>query len=137
MERTFVMIKPDGVQKRLVGECIKRFEQRGLKLVGLKMLKVSPELAAKHYAVHEGKDFYDGLMTFILSGPVVAMVLEGNHVIPLVRAMMGPLNPLNAASGTIRGDYTADTRTNIVHGSDSPEAAAFEIALWFQPSELL
>ncbi len=137
MERTFVMVKPDGIQKGLVGECIKRFEQRGLKLAGLKMLKVSPELAAKHYAVHEGKDFYDGLIKFILSGPVVAMVLEGNNVIPLVRAMMGPLNPLSAASGTIRGDYTCDTRTNIVHGSDSPEAAAFEIALWFQPGELL
>lgn len=137
MERTFVMIKPDGIQKGLVGECIKRFEQRGLRLAGLKMLMVSPELAAKHYAVHEGKDFYDGLIKFILSGPVVAMVIEGNNVIPLVRAMMGPLNPLNAASGTIRGDYTSDTRTNIVHGSDSPEAAAFEIALWFQPGELL
>ena len=137
MERTFVMIKPDGVQKGLVGECIKRFEQRGLKLVGLKMLRVSEELAAKHYSVHHGKDFYDGLIAFILSGPVVAMVLEGNNVIPIVRAMMGALNPLNAPSGTIRGDYTSDTRMNIIHGSDSRESADAEIALWFKPDELL
>lgn len=137
MERTFVMIKPDGVKKGLVGECIKRFEQRGLKLVGLKMITVTPELAATHYSVHLGKDFYDGLITFILSGPIVAMVLEGNNIIPIVRAMMGPLNPLNAASGTIRGDYTCDTRFNIVHGSDSSESADTEIALWFKPSELL
>ncbi|MEJ5253070.1 MAG: nucleoside-diphosphate kinase [Chthonomonadetes bacterium] len=137
MQRTFVMIKPDGVQRGLVGECIRRFEQRGLRLVGLKMLVPSRELAEKHYAVHREKPFYNDLVEFITSGPVVAMVIEGPNAIPLVRTMMGALDPLQAQPGTIRGDFTCDKQMNIIHGSDSPETAESEIALWFREDELL
>jgi nucleoside-diphosphate kinase len=131
LERTFVMIKPDGVRRKLAGEIVKRFEERGLVLVTLKMLTPSRELAEKHYAVHKGKDFYDALLDFITSGPVIAMVLEADNAVQLVRKMMGALNPLDALPGTIRGDFTTSTRENLIHGSDSPETAAFEIALWF------
>lgn len=137
MERTFVMVKPDGVERRLIGEIIGRFERRGLRIVGLKMLVPSVELAEKHYAVHQGKGFYRELVDFITSGPVVALAIEGPNAIALVRQMMGALKPLEAAPGTIRGDYTADIQRNLVHGSDSPETAAAELALWFAPSELL
>lgn len=137
MQRTFVMIKPDGVRRGLVGECIRRFEQRGLKIVGLKMLVPSRELAEKHYAVHREKPFYAELVEFITSGAVVAMVVEGPNAIPLVRTMMGALDPLQAQPGTIRGDFTCDKQMNIIHGSDSPETAASEIALWFSPEELI
>ena len=137
MERTFVMIKPDGVERRLIGEIIKRFEKRGLHLVGMKMLKPSRELAEKHYAVHREKPFFNELVSFIISGSVVAMVWEGNRAIGLVRQMMGALEPLQAAPGTIRGDFTTEVQTNLVHGSDGPETAVAEIALWFQPEELV
>lgn len=136
MERTFVMIKPDGVERRLVGEIIRRFENRGLRLIGMKMLKPSRELAEKHYAVHRQKPFFEELVSFITSGSVVAMVWEGNRAIGLVRQMMGALEPLQATPGTIRGDFTTEVQTNLVHGSDGVEAAAAEIALWFRSEEL-
>lgn len=137
MERTYIMIKPDGVQRRLVGEIIRRFETRGLRLVALKMLTPSRELAEAHYAVHKEKPFYGELVEFIISGPVVAMVWEAKDAIKLCRNMIGALKPLEALSGTIRGDFTTEVQTNLVHGSDAPETAQTEIALWFKPEELL
>lgn len=137
MERTFIMVKPDGVQRRLVGEIVRRFETRGLRLVGLKLLQPSRELAEAHYAVHRGKPFYEALVEFVTSGPVVAMVWEANDAIRLCRTMMGALKPFEAAPGTIRGDFTTEVQTNLVHGSDAPETAQSEIALWFKPEELL
>lgn len=137
MERTFVMIKPDGVDRRLVGEILSRFERRGLRLVGLKMVTPDRELAAQHYAVHRGKPFYEDLVAFITSGPVVAVALEGSQAVTLVRRMMGALKPEEAAPGTIRGDFTTETQTNLVHGSDSAETAQEELALWFGADGLL
>jgi len=137
LERTFVMIKPDGVDRRLVGEILSRFERRGLRLVGLKMVKPDRELAAQHYAVHRGKPFYEDLVAFITSGPVVAVALEGSQAVTLVRRMMGALKPEEAAPGTIRGDLTTETQTNLVHGSDSAETAEEELALWFGADDLL
>lgn len=131
MERTFVMIKPDGVKRKLVGEIIRRFEARGLQIAAMQMLQPSVELAERHYAVHAGKPFFEGLVEFVTSGPVVAMVIEAEDAVRLVRNMMGALKPVEAAPGTIRGDLTTDMRQNLVHGSDSPETAAEEIALWF------
>ncbi|NLZ39127.1 MAG: nucleoside-diphosphate kinase [Firmicutes bacterium] len=137
MERTFVMVKPDGVQRGLIGEVIKRFEQKGLKLVGLKLMQVSQELAAKHYGEHQGKPFYDELIDFITSGPVVAMVWEGLNAISVVRTMMGQTNPASAAPGTIRGDFAMYLGNNVVHGSDSEASAEREIKLFFKKEELL
>ncbi|WP_041243664.1 nucleoside-diphosphate kinase [Gloeobacter kilaueensis] len=137
MERTFIAIKPDGVQRGLSGEILQRFERRGFKLVGLKLIKVSEELAEKHYAEHRERPFFKGLVEFITSSPVVAAVIEGKGVVATARAMIGPTNPLNAPLGTIRGDYGIDIGRNIIHGSDSPESAEREIALWFTPEELL
>jgi nucleoside-diphosphate kinase len=137
MERTFVMVKPDGVERRLVGEIIRRFESRGLKLVGLKMLVPDRTLAEQHYAVHREKPFFGELVQFVTGGPVVAMAWEGNQAITLVRKMMGALKPEEALSGTIRGDYTTDVQTNLVHGSDAPETAQAELSLWFKPGELV
>ncbi len=137
MEKTFVMIKPDGVQRNLVGEIISRFEKKGLKLVAMKMLVISRSLAEEHYQEHVGKPFFEELVSFITSGPVVAMVWEGLEVIPLVRDMMGKTNPSVAAPGTIRGDYAIFTGNNIVHGSDSPQSAEREINLFFKTDELL
>ena len=131
MERTFVMIKPDGIRRRCIGEIIRRFETRGLDIVAMKMLTPSKELAKKHYAVHEGKSFYDSLVEFITSGPVVAMVLEADDAVRLVRNMMGALKPTDALPGTIRGDLTTDMQQNLIHGADAQETAEFEIALWF------
>jgi len=131
VERTYIMIKPDGVQRRLSGEIIRRFENRGLKLVGLKMLVPPRETAEKHYAVHSEKPFYGSLVDFVTSGPVVAMVWEGPDAIKLGRQMIGATKPLDAQPGTIRGDYTCDVMSNLIHGSDAPETAAEEIALWF------
>jgi|SRR5579862_7914581 len=131
MERTFVMIKPDGVRRGLVGECIRRFEARGLKLVRLQMLTPDRNLAEAHYGAHRGKPFFDGVVAFITSGPVVAMVLEGESAIAAVRQMMGATRPLEAAPGSIRGDFALDVGENLVHGSDGPETAAEEIKLWF------
>ena len=137
MERTFVMVKPDGVQRKLVSKVMGRFEDKGLKLVGLKMLLITPELARKHYGEHEGKPFFKNLVSFITSGPVVAMVWEGLEAIKTARSLMGKTNPLEAAPGTLRGDYGLFMGNNIVHGSDSPESAAREIDLFFAEEELV
>jgi len=135
-ERTFVMVKPDGVQRGLVGEIISRFEKKGIKIVAMKLVSVSKELAEKHYGVHKGKPFFKPTVDYIISSPVVAMVLEGNNVINIVRTMMGKTNPQEAPLGTIRGDYAQFIGRNIVHGSDGPETADFEIKLWFKPEEI-
>jgi len=137
MERTFVMIKPDGVERRLIAEIIGRFERRGLRLVGLKLIHPDRALAEKHYAVHLGKPFYEELVAFVTRGPVVAMAWEGNQAISLVRKMMGALKPEEALPGTIRGDYTTEVQTNLVHGSDAPETAVYELDLWFGENGLL
>ncbi len=136
MNRTFAMVKPDGVQKGLVGEIISRFEKKGLKMVALKIMNITPELAEKHYSEHKGKPFFADLVNFITSGPVVAMVLEGENVIPTVRTMMGATDPQDAAPGTIRGDYALTIDENIIHGSDSPESAMREIGLFFKEEEM-
>lgn len=136
MERTFLAVKPDGVQRGLVGNIISRFEAKGYQLVGLKMLKVSRELAEKHYGEHKEKPFFPGLVEFITSGPVVAMVWEGKGAISTARKIIGATNPLNADNGTIRGEFGVDVGRNIIHGSDAPETAQKEIALWFSPEEL-
>jgi nucleoside-diphosphate kinase len=131
MERTFVMVKPDGVQRGLIGEIISRFERRGLKIVGMKMLQVSDELARRHYAVHEGKPFFAGLISYITSAPVVAMVVEGTNAVVAVRQTVGATRPFEAAPGSIRADFALEIGRNLVHASDAPETAATEIALWF------
>ena len=130
------MIKPDGVQRGLVGDIIARFERRGLKIVALKMLLVSDERAKKHYEEHAAKPFFPGLVGFIRSGPVVAMVVEGKDVVPVVRSMVGATNPKNSSPGTIRGDLALDTGRNVIHASDSPESAKREISLYFDNSEI-
>lgn len=130
-ERTFIMIKPDGVARKLIGEIIGRIERRNFTIAAMEMLVPSRELARKHYAVHEGKDFFEAVVDFITSGPVVAMVVEGENAIALMRNIMGATKPENASPGTIRGDLTISTRENLIHGSDSPETAAYEIGLWF------
>jgi nucleoside-diphosphate kinase len=137
LERTFVLLKPDAVARRLAGELLGRFEAKGLKIVGMKMLIVTPELSKKHYAEHVHKGFYPLLEEFITSGPVVALVLEGPAAIAVVRTMLGPTNGREAAPGTIRGDFGLSRQMNLVHGSDGPEAAAREIAIYFKPEELL
>ena len=131
MERTFAMIKPDAVQRGLIGEITGRFERRGLKIVALKFVHISRELAEEHYAVHVGRPFYEGLIEYIISGPVVAMVLEGPNAIQAARNTMGATNPVDALPGTIRADFGMEIGRNLVHGSDGPETAAFEIGLWF------
>ncbi len=136
MERTLVLLKPDAVQRRLVGRVISRIEEKGLKIVGLKMLRVSPELAERHYAEHQGKPFYRELVSFITSAPVVAMVVEGPRAVEVVRKMMGKTNPLEAEPGTIRGDFGLCVTMNLIHGSDSPASAAREIAFFFRADEL-
>lgn len=136
MQRTLILIKPDGVQRHLVGAILSRFEQKGLRLVGLKLVSASRELAEKHYAVHKGKPFYDSLLQFLTSGPTVAIVLEGREAVTVARTMMGATDGTKAPPATIRGDYALSVQNNLVHGSDSPENAATEIALWFRPEEL-
>jgi nucleoside-diphosphate kinase len=136
VERTFLAIKPDGVQRGLIGEIIRRYETKGFTLVGLKLMNVSRELAEKHYGVHKEKPFFPGLVEFITAGPVVAMVWEGEGVIASARKIIGATNPLNAEPGTIRGDYGVSIGRNIIHGSDAPETAQSEIALWFTSEEL-
>jgi len=136
MERTLVVVKPDGVQRGLVGETLRRFEARGLKLIGLKMLVVDRDMAERHYAVHRGKFFYEGLVSYITSGPVVAMVLEGPEAIAAVRLMVGKTRPYESPPGSIRGDFALAGLRNLIHASDAPETAATEIALWFKPEEL-
>ena len=137
MERTFVLVKPDGVQRGLTGEVIARLEKRGLKLVAAKFLAVPESLAEKHYAVHKGKDFYAGLIRYITSAPVMAMVWEGTNAVAAVRQTMGATRPWEAAPGTIRHDFALEMSRNITHASDSVENAAVEIALWFSESELV
>ena len=137
MQQTLVIVKPDGVQRGLVGKILARFEERGLKIVALKMVQVSRELAEQHYAVHKGKFFYEGLVSYIGSSPVVVMVLEGHEAISAVRLMVGATRPWEAAAGTIRGDYAMMGLRNLIHASDAPETAASEIALWFKPEELV
>jgi nucleoside-diphosphate kinase len=136
-ERTLVLIKPDGVQRLLTGRILARYEDRGLKLVGLKLIQVSSDLAERHYDVHRAKPFFRGLVEFITSAPLVAAVLEGPNAIAVVRAMNGATRPHEAAPGSIRGDFALETAQNLVHASDSPENAVAEIALWFDPAELL
>ncbi|KAL7860306.1 hypothetical protein AOLI_G00166550 [Acnodon oligacanthus] len=136
-ERTLVAVKPDGVQRRLIGQIIKRLEQRGFQLVGLKMLQVSEELLAQHYASLHRKPFYPSLLRYMTSGPVVAMVWEGHNVVKSTRMLVGNTNPAEAAPGTLRGDFSVHVSRNIVHASDSTEVAQKEISLWFQRSELI
>ena len=136
-ERTLVLIKPDGVQRLLTGRILARYEDRGLKLVGLKLIRVSRDLAERHYAVHREKPFFGGLVDFITSAPLVAAVLEGPNAIAVVRAMNGATRPHEAAPGSIRGDFALETAQNLVHASDSAENAVAEVALWFRPAELL
>ena len=135
-ERTFVMIKPDAVQRGLTGEIISRFEKKGIKLVAMKMISVDKKLAEEHYGIHRGKSFFEPTVKYIISSPVVAMVLEGENVISMVRGMMGETDPQKAALGTIRGDFGQFIGRNIVHGSDGPDTAKFEINLWFKPEEI-
>ena len=137
MERTLIIVKPDGVQRGLVGQVLGRFEARGFKLAGLKMMQISRQLAERHYAEHQGKPFYEGLVSFITSAPAVVGVVEGPGVVAVVRAMMGATNPANADAGTIRGDFAVTMSYNVIHGSDSLASAEREIALFFDPSELL
>ncbi|MCT7962512.1 nucleoside-diphosphate kinase [Laspinema sp. D1] len=137
MERTFIAIKPDGVQRKLIGEIIRRFEAKGFTLVGLKMMSVPRELAEKHYEVHQEKAFFPGLVKFITSGPLVAMVWEGDGVVSSARKIIGATNPLTAEPGTIRGDFGVSVGRNLIHGSDAIETAAKEISLWFTPEELV
>jgi nucleoside-diphosphate kinase len=135
-QRTFVMIKPDGVQRGFIGEIIKRFEKKGLKIVAMKMVSVNKEFAEKHYAVHKGKSFFDPTVKYITSSPVVAMILEGFNSIELVRNIMGKTNPAESASGSIRGDFGQFIGRNIIHGSDGIDTAKFEINLWFKTEEI-
>ena len=137
VQRTLLLVKPDGVQRLLVGRVLSRFEDRGLKLVGLKLVQVDRALAEQHYAVHREKPFFTGLVDFITSAPLVAAALEGPNAVAIVRAMNGATRPHEAEPGSIRGDFAVETAQNLVHASDSPETAASELALWFKPEELL
>ena len=137
MERTLVLVKPDGVQRGLVGDIISRFERTGLKLVGLKMVQMDKQMAGKHYAIHQGKPFFDGLVSFITSSPLIAAVFEGESAVEVVRKTMGATDPVKAAPGTIRGDLALDISRNVVHGSDSLENAQKEIELFFSAKEIL
>lgn len=137
MERTLVLVKPDGMQRGLAGEILARLERRGLKIVGLKLLHMDEALARRHYAVHEGKPFFEGLVRYITSSPVIAAVFEGTAAVAVVRNAMGATNPADAASGSIRGDLAMEIGRNLIHGSDSVENAGKEIALFFRPDELV
>jgi len=136
-ERTLVLVKPDGVQRQLVGRILSRYEERGLRIVGLKLVKVDRELAERHYAVHKGKSFFEGLVAFITSGPLVAAALEGPDAIAMVRTMNGVTKPVEATPGTIRGDLAVEMGQNLVHASDSAESAATELGIWFAADELV
>ncbi|MBK8988573.1 MAG: nucleoside-diphosphate kinase [Chloroflexi bacterium] len=137
MERTLILVKPDGVQRGLLGDIVGRFERRGLKLVGMKFMQMSQELAEAHYAVHKERPFYNSLVQYITSGPVLAMVWEGKDAIAAARSTMGATNPVAAAPGTIRGDFGMEIGRNLVHGSDSPENAVKEVNLFFSAAELV
>ena len=136
MERTLILVKPDAFARSLTGEIIARFERKGLRIVALQHMTMSRELAGRHYAEHEGKPFYDELVTFITSGPLVAMVLEGEHAVVAARQVIGATDPLQANTGSIRGDFAIEVGQNMVHGSDSPDSAAREVALFFPPNDL-
>jgi nucleoside-diphosphate kinase len=137
LEHTLVIIKPDAVQRGLIGKIITRFERRGLRLAAMKLMQITEELASRHYAIHEGKPFYDPLISYITSSPVVVMVWEGNDAIDIVRRTMGATNPAEAVPGTIRADFGLEIGRNLVHGSDGPDTAAFEVSLFFDEEELL
>jgi nucleoside-diphosphate kinase len=137
LERTYAMVKPDGVKRALVGEVVRRIEAKGLRIVGMKLMHISRETAERHYGEHKGKPFFDGLVSFITSGPVVAMVLEGEGAIGAWRTMMGATNPKDAAPGSIRGDLATTIDENVAHGSDAPATAEREIGIFFRPDELL
>jgi nucleoside-diphosphate kinase len=137
MQQTLILLKPDCVQRRLVGNVISRFELKGLRLAGIKLMQADRALAEKHYAIHKGKPFYESLLSFLTSGPTMAMVLEGREAVAVCRNLMGVTDGAKAAPGTIRGDHALSVQNNLIHGSDSPENAAAEIALWFKPEELV
>lgn len=137
MQRTLVLLKPDAVHRRLVGTILQRFEQKGLRLVGLKLVQANRSLAEKHYAAHRGKPFFESLLSFLTSGPTLAVCLEGREAVAVVRSMMGATDGAKSPAGTIRGDFGLSVQNNLVHGSDSPENAAQEIEIWFSPDELL
>ncbi|HTP10387.1 MAG TPA: nucleoside-diphosphate kinase [Anaerolineae bacterium] len=137
MERTLVILKPDAVQRGLIGQITARLEQRGIKLVGMRFIQIDNELAARHYAVHKGKPFYDGLIKYITSSPVVVQVWEGKRVIEIVRRTCGATNPLDADLGTIRADFGVEIGRNLIHASDGPETAAYEIPLYFKEDDLV
>lgn len=136
MQRTLILLKPDAIHRRLAGAILQRFEQKGLRIAGLKLVHASRELAEKHYAIHRGKAFYESLLQFLTSGPTIALVLEGREAVVVCRTMMGVTDGVKSAPGTIRGDFGISVQNNLIHGSDSPENAATEIALWFKPEEL-
>lgn len=137
MEKTFVMLKPDALQRNLIGEIISRLEKRGLKIVAMKMIKMDKEMAEEHYKEHKGKSFYDELVNFIISGPVIAMVWEGMNAVQVMRTLMGSTAPQEASPGTIRGDYALFTGNNLIHGADSKESAEEEISLFFNQEEIV
>jgi nucleoside-diphosphate kinase len=137
MQRTLILLKPDCVQRRLVGTILGRFEQKGLRIAALKLVHAGRALAEQHYAVHKGKPFYDSLLQFLTSGPTVALVLEGREAVAVARNLIGATDGAKAPPGTIRGDYALSVQNNLIHGSDSPENAAAEVALWFKPEELV
>ena len=137
MEHTLVIIKPDAVQRGLIGEIVTRFERRGLRIAALKLIHINEPLARRHYAIHEGKSFYEPLIRYITSSPVVVLVLEGNDAIEIARRTMGATKPAEAAPGTIRADFSLEVGRNLVHGSDGPETAAFEVPLFFTEDEIL
>lgn len=137
MERSLIILKPDAVQRGLVGPILTRLEQRGLRLAGLKMMQISEPLARRHYAVHEGKPFFEGLVGYIISGPVIVAAVTGNNVVQIVRSMLGATNPVQAAPGTIRGDFALEVGRNLMHASDSPENGEAEVNLFFQEDELI
>jgi nucleoside-diphosphate kinase len=137
LERTLIIIKPDAVQRGLIGSIITRFERRGLRIAAMRMIHITQELAQRHYAVHEGKPFYEPLLEYITSSPVVVIVLEGNDAIEIARSTMGATSPAEAAPGTIRADFGLEIGRNLVHGSDGPETAVFEVPLFFEEEEIL
>ncbi len=137
MDRTLIILKPDAVQRGLTGKIISRFEDKGLQVVGMKFMKIPVELAEKHYAPHKGKPFYDGLLKYMTSSPVIVMALQGKGVVDIARKMMGATFGFKAEPGTIRGDYGVSASFNLIHGSDSPESAKTELAIWFKPEELV
>jgi nucleoside-diphosphate kinase len=137
MQQTLILLKPDCVHRRLVGTIIQRLEKKGLRLAAMKLVQAERDLAAKHYAIHQGKPFYESLLQFLTSGPTVAMVWEGREAVQVARTLMGPTDGTKAPPATIRGDFAISIQNNLVHGSDSPENARAEIALWFRPEELI